>query len=108
MKRSPQSSNEQQSNQINSNIERAACNSGAGTSGTLGVEQMLPSSLRRRASSPVNLDRGLHVVKEKVRLAVLHEQLGKLVVCISLILIQWILSILLAKCCRFQIIYVSP
>lgn len=78
MKRSPQSSNEQQANQINSGIERAANNSGPGTSGAISAEQMLPSSLRRRASSPVNLDRGLHVVKEKVRLTVLHEQLGNL------------------------------
>lgn len=59
-------------------MERASTSSGAGASGTLGVEQMLQSSLRRRASSPVNLDRGLHVVKEKVRLAVLHEQLGNI------------------------------
>ena len=78
MKRSPQSSNDQQTNQVNSGIERASSNAGTGSSGGMGVEQMLQSSLRRRASSPVNLDRGLRVVKEKVRLAVLHEQLGEL------------------------------
>ncbi|KAK3907858.1 E3 ubiquitin-protein ligase UBR4, partial [Frankliniella fusca] len=77
VKRSPQSSNEQQVNQINSTIERAASSSAAGTSGTQGVEQMLQSSLRRRASSPVNLDK-VHIAKENMRLNVLHEKLDHL------------------------------
>jgi hypothetical protein len=41
------------------------------------MEQMLPSSLRRRPSSPVNIDASERGARDRQRLATLAKQLGK-------------------------------
>ncbi|KAK7862494.1 hypothetical protein R5R35_005919 [Gryllus longicercus] len=64
VKRSPQSSNEAHSNQ-------AQASSGPSN---MSVDQMLPSSLRRRPSSPVNLDIG-GSYRDRQRLPTLAKQL---------------------------------
>jgi len=46
------------------------------TPGTFGMEQMLPSSLRRRPSSPVNIDATERGARDRQRLATLAKQLG--------------------------------
>jgi len=50
---------------------------GAASAPSQGTEHMLASSLRRRASSPVNLDRFLRGGREKQRLVSLQRQLGE-------------------------------
>jgi hypothetical protein len=41
------------------------------------MEQMLPSSLRRRPSSPVNIDASERGARDQQRLATLAKQLGR-------------------------------
>ncbi|XP_069695727.1 E3 ubiquitin-protein ligase UBR4 isoform X2 [Periplaneta americana] len=64
VKRSPQSSEQ--------HITQALSTS---TPGTFGMEQMLPSSLRRRPSSPVNIDASERGTRDRQRLANLAKQL---------------------------------
>lgn len=65
-KRTPQTNNEHSGQAVSS--------SSSHTTGHF--EQMLPSSLRRRASSPVAMDRTERVLKDKTRLSALAKQLG--------------------------------
>jgi hypothetical protein len=41
------------------------------------MEQMLPSSLRRRPSSPINIDASERGARDQQRLATLAKQLGR-------------------------------
>jgi hypothetical protein len=66
VKRSSQSSEQHITQALSSN-----------TQGTFGMEQMLPSSLRRRASSPVNIDASERGARDQQRLATLAKQLGR-------------------------------
>jgi hypothetical protein len=66
VKRSPQSGEQ--------HITQALSTS---TPGTFGMEQMLPSSLRRRPSSPVNIDANERGTRDRQRLATLAKQLGR-------------------------------
>lgn len=66
-KRNPQTSNEHSG--------QAVPNSSCHGSGNFGMETMLPSSLRRRPSSPVNFDRTERIHKDRSKLANLAKQL---------------------------------
>ena len=67
VKRSPQASDQHITQALSSNAP-----------GSFGMEQMLPSSLRRRPSSPVNIDTGERGTRDRQRLATLAKQLGNL------------------------------
>ena len=68
VKRSPQASEQHITQALSSNAP-----------GSFGIEQMLPSSLRRRPSSPVNIDTGERGTRDRQRLATLTKQLGMLI-----------------------------
>lgn len=65
-KRTPQANNEHSGQAVTSSSSHTTGN----------VEQMLPSSLRRRASSPVGTDRIERVSKDKIKISALAKQLG--------------------------------